>query len=73
MASFGCAPSVDVLGVYFPGWLVSTLTGVVVSYGLVWFLGRRAGAGGLAESGVFFVSLTVGIALATWWILFSGF
>ncbi len=69
----GCAPTVDVLGVYFPGWLVSVLTGVATSYGLVWWLGRRPGAKSLAESGLFFVSLVVGVALAVWWIFFSGF
>ncbi len=31
-SSVGCAPTVNVLGVYFPGWLVSAITGVVVSY-----------------------------------------
>jgi hypothetical protein len=39
----------------------------------VYWLGRRAGARPLAESGLFFVSLTVGIALCVWWVFFSGF
>ena len=69
----GCAPTLDVLGVYFPGWLVSAVVGVATSYGLVWWLGRRPGAEGLAESGLFFVSLMVGVALAVWWLAFSGF
>ncbi len=69
----GCAPTVNVAGVYFPGWLVSTLSGVVVSYGVVIWLGRRPDTRGLADSGVFFVVLVVGIALAVWWALFSGF
>jgi hypothetical protein len=72
-AAVGCAPTVDVLGVYFPGWLVSTLTGVASAYGLVYWLGRRSGARLLAESGVFFVGLTVGIALVVWLLLFSSF
>ena len=72
-APSGCAPSVDVLGVYFPGWLVSTLTGVAASYGVIWWLGRRPGAKGLAESGLFFVSVLVAVALAVWWVFFSGF
>jgi hypothetical protein len=71
--SLGCAPTVDVLGVYFPGWLVSTLTGVASAYGLVYALGRSASTRSLAESGVFFVSLTVSIALVVWWLFFSGF
>jgi hypothetical protein len=72
-AGVGCAPTVDVLGVYFPGWLVSTVTGVASAYGLVYWLGRRPGARALAESGIFFCSLAVGVALAIWWLFFSGF
>ena len=68
----GCAPMVDVLGVYFPGWLVSAVIGIVVSYGIVAWLGRRPGARGLADSGLLFVGLTVSIALAVWWVSFSG-
>lgn len=72
-ASTGCAPTINVLGVYFPGWLVSTVIGVVAAYGIVILLGRRAQTRGLADSGLFFLSLLVGIALAAWWVLFSGF
>ena len=73
VAPAGCAPTLDVAGVYFPGWLVSTITGVAASYGFVLWLGRRPAAKGLADSGLFFVSLVVGIALAVWWVCFSGF
>ena len=69
----GCTPTVDLLGVFFPGWLVSSVVGVVASYGIVLWLGRRAGAQGLADSGLLFVGLVVGIALAVWWVFFSGF
>ena len=73
VAAVGCAPTVDVLGVYFPGWLVSAITGVASAYALVYWLGHHSGARTLAESGVFFVSLTVGIALVVWWLFFSSF
>ena len=73
IASGGCAPTVDVLGVYFPGWLVCAVAGGLVAYGLVWSLGRRRGSRSLAESGLFFVSVSVGTALAFWWIFFSAF
>jgi len=69
----GCAPTVDVLGVYFPGWLVASVAGVASAYLLVYWLGRRPGARALAESGLFFVTLTTGIACGVWWLLFSGF
>jgi len=69
----GCAPVIDVAGVYFPGWLVSTLLGVAAAYGIVLVLGRSPKVLPLADSGIFFVSLVVGIALAVWWVSFSGF
>lgn len=71
-AAGGCAPIVDVAGVYFPGWLVSAVVGIAASYGIVLGLARRPGTRDLADSGVFFLSLTTGIALAVWWVCFSG-
>ena len=73
VAPAGCAPTLDVLGVFFPGWLVSTAIGVVTSYGIVVWLSRYSGTRALADSGLLFLSLLVGIALAAWWVLFSGF
>ena len=70
--SLGCAPTLNVLGVYFPAWLVSAVVGLVVAYALVGWLGRRPGARALAQSGLFFCSLTVMVALLVWWIFFSG-
>ena len=72
-APAGCAPTLDVLGVFFPGWLVSTVIGVAASYAIVVWLGRHSGTRALADSGLFFLSLLVGIALAAWWVLFSAF
>jgi hypothetical protein len=69
----GCEPALDVLGVFFPGWLVSTVIGVAGSYGIVAWLGRRPDTRALAGSGLFFVGLLAAIALATWWLLFSRF
>jgi len=36
-------------------------------------LGRRPGERALAQSGLFFCSLTVVAGLLVWWIFFSGF
>jgi hypothetical protein len=69
----GCEPVLDVAGVYFPGWLVSAVVGVVTAYGIVLGLGRTSKGRPLADSGIFFVSLVVGIALTVWWACFSGF
>jgi hypothetical protein len=72
-APTGCAPVLDVAGVYFPGWLVSTVAGIVASYGIVRWLGRYPAARDLSDSGLFFVSLVVCIALVVWWVCFSSF
>ena len=72
-ATTGCTPSVNVAGVYFPGWLVSTVAGVLVAYGVVIGLSRRSQTRELADSGLLFVSLVAGIALSAWWVFFSGF
>ncbi len=72
-ASVACAPTVNVLGVYFPGWLVSTVAGVVLAYGVVFGLSRRPQTRELADSGLLFLSLVTGIALSAWWVFFSGF
>jgi hypothetical protein len=69
----GCEPSLDILGVYFPGWLVSGVVALAVAYALVWWLGRRPNARTLAQSGLFFCGLVVMLALLIWWIFFSGF
>jgi hypothetical protein len=71
--STGCTPTLNVAGVYFPGWLVSTVAGVILGYGIVVGLSRRPWTKELADSGVFFLSLVAGISLSTWWVLFSGF
>ena len=73
LLTLGCAPMVDVGGVYFPGWLVSTVGGVVASYGVVSWLGRSSRAPELADSGLFFGGLVAAFALGAWWIFFSRF
>ena len=73
IAFVGCAPTVDIAGVYFPGWLVSIVAGVVVSYGIVLRLSRRSETRSLADSGLLFLSLAVAVALAIWLVAFSGF
>ena len=72
-ASLGCAPTLNVLGVYFPAWLVSAVVGLVAAYAVVWWMGRRPGQRALAQSGLLFCSLTVMVSLLVWWIFFSAF
>jgi hypothetical protein len=72
-AALGCAPTVDVLGVYFPPWLVSAAAGLVVAYATLRWLGRRPSTRSLAQSGLLFCSLTVVAGLLIWWVFFSSF
>jgi len=69
----GCAPSLNILGVYFPGWLVAAVAGLVVAYAVVRGLGHRPGQRALAQSGLLFCALTVSVSLLIWWVFFSGF
>ena len=73
MGLLGCAPTVDILGVYFPGWLVSAIVGVAGAYGTVWGLGKRPQTREIADSGLFFIGLATSLALTMWWIVFSEF
>jgi hypothetical protein len=72
-SSLGCTPTVSVFGVYFPGWLISAVVGLVVAYALAWWLGRRPGTRALARSGLLFCSLTLSVGLTVWSIFFDGF
>jgi ABC-type Na+ efflux pump permease subunit len=72
-SALGCAPTVNVLGVYFPAWLVSAVIGLICAYALVAWLGRRPEQRELAQSGLFFCSLTVVVSLLNWWIFFRDF
>jgi hypothetical protein len=73
VAGTGCAPTLDVLGVYFPAWLVSTIVGVVVAYAVVRVFSGREALRSLGQSALFFCSLAVSIAMLTWWVFFSAF
>ncbi len=69
----GASPTVEIFGVYFPGWIVVAATGLVFSYLCVRWLGSRPSTRELGQSGLFFVSLTLASAMALWWAFFSGF
>ena len=69
----GCDPSVNVGGVYFPGWLVSAIVGIVSAYGIVIALSHRPQTKELADSGLLFLGLVAGISLSAWWVFFSDF
>lgn len=73
LVAIGCAPIVDVGGVYFPGWLISAIGGIVIAYAVVAGLSRSGATRVLSESGLFFVGLATLVALSAWWLIFRGF
>ena len=71
---FGCerVPSVDVLGAYFPSWMLCILVGVALTLVVRWAL---AGAGlepGSAPAGLMYPALALALTLATWVLFFRG-
>ncbi len=69
----GCSPTLNVLGVYFPAWLLSVVIGLVMAYATVWWLGRNPRTRSLAQSGLFFCSLAAVTGMLFWGIAFAGF
>lgn len=69
----GGNPIVEIFGVYFPAWIVASTLALAFSYLCVRWLGSRASTRELAQSGLFFVGLTVASAMTLWWVFFSGF
>ena len=71
---FGCerVPSVDVLGAYFPSWMLCILVGVALT-----LVVRRALAGAglepwIGPRGLMYPALALALALATWLLFFRG-
>ena len=71
VVSGGCAQTVNVAGVYFPGWLVAAVIGVAVSYGTTSWLSSRPRYRALGQSGLFFLSIMAIVAWGIWWVFFS--
>jgi hypothetical protein len=70
VAVSGCAPVVDVYGIYFPPWLVAAAIGLSLSYILVRILMKFEMSRSIGQSGLFFVSLAVIFSYLGWWLLF---
>lgn len=72
-SAIGCTPTVNILGTYFPPSLVSAAIGLIASYLVVRLLARRSPLRQLAQSSLFFGSLTVIVGFLAWWSLFREF
>ena len=70
----GCAfsPSVNILGSFFPAWLISIVTGLVLAL-VAWrvFVATDI-APHLKPSGLVYVCLTALLIFASWLVLFGG-
>jgi hypothetical protein len=70
----GCAfsPSVNILGSFFPAWLISIVTGLVLAL-VAWRVFVATGiAPYLKPSGLVYVCLTALLIFASWLVLFGG-
>lgn len=68
-----CNPTIDLYGVYAPGWLVAGAAGFVLSYVSVGVLARFGSSKPLADSGLFFCSLGAILAYLVWLGFFSRY
>ncbi len=68
-----CNPTINLYGVYVPGWLTAGTAGFVLSYLSVGVLARFGASRPLAESGLFFFSLGTILAYIVWFIFFSRY
>ncbi|QJI39431.1 hypothetical protein HKK52_00290 [Pseudomonas sp. ADAK2] len=66
------APSVPVLGAYFPDWLFCILGAVLLAFVLHALLARRGFGAWLAPPALTYPLLTVLFALCTWLLFFQS-
>lgn len=68
----GCGYDTDVLGLYFPSWVVSPLLGGAVAGLLLHAVEGTAARPYLGNRALLFCSLTVSFSVAIWWAFFRG-
>lgn len=69
----GCAPTVNIYGVFVDPWIVCGLFGVGFSYGIFNILGRKSATVELSESNLLFLCLALLLTLIIWWTFFHYF
>jgi len=71
---FGCerVPSVDVLGAYFPSWMLCALVGVALALVVRWVLASAGLEPWIGPRGLVYPALALALTLATWVLLFRG-
>ncbi len=73
VALTGCmrAPSFNVLGSYFPGWIACIITGILLTAVLRWILNRTGIEDRLPLLPIFYFSLALLFACVIWLIAFE--
>ena len=72
MSGCGLAPSVNILGSFFPAWLISIVTGLVLAL-IAWRVLIATGvAPYLTPAGLVYPCLAALMIFASWLVLFAG-
>jgi hypothetical protein len=68
----GCngAPSVDVLGSFFPAWMVCIIAAVVMAFGVRYLLLKFQLEGEVGHLGLFYPCVVIFLACGLWLLLF---
>jgi predicted PurR-regulated permease PerM len=70
-SAFGCAPTLDIAGTYFPPAVVSAVTGLTAGYLVSRLLAKNPKTRPLAQSALFFAGVSVVAGCGAWWSLFG--
>lgn len=70
----GCerVPSIDVLGAYFPSWMLCVIIGIVLTLVVRWVFVAAGVDGSIGPRGVVYPALALAFTLATWVAFFRG-
>jgi hypothetical protein len=70
----GCqrVPSIDVLGAFFPSWMLCAIVGIALTLIVRRVLIAAGADGGLGPRGVVYPALAAALGLGTWLVLFRG-
>jgi len=71
---YGCerVPSVDVLGAYFPSWMLCVVVGVALTLVFRWVLAVAGLEPWIGPRGLVYPALALAFTLATWLTFFRG-
>jgi hypothetical protein len=70
----GCqrVPSINVLGAFFPSWMLCAIVGIALTLIVRWVLIAAGADGELGPRGIVYPALALALGLGTWLVLFRG-